>query len=92
MATKEDLVRKIAEKSKLTKAASEKALNACLEAVYEDLAQGDNLKLTGFGSFSVVERKSRKGRNPQTGEEITIPASRTVKFSPGKNLKENISG
>lgn len=91
MATKTDLIKKISEKLELTKAESEKALNTCLEAIKEDLASGNNLKIQGFGSFSVTERKERKGRNPQTGQEMIIPASKTVKFSPGKYLKDKVS-
>jgi len=88
--TKAELVDRIAEKTDLTKKDSEKALKATLEAIEDSLKDGNDLKLTGFGSFKVEHRKERMGRNPQTGEEITIPATRVVKFSPGKKLKENL--
>lgn len=88
--TKADLIEQIAQKSQLSKKDSEKALNRCLEAIQESLSTEGKLTLTGFGTFSVAERNERKGRNPQTGEEITIPASKSVKFKPGKLLKENI--
>ncbi len=90
MTTKSELIEKIADKTGFTKKKSESFLNACVEAIEEDLQNGGNLKLTGFGSFKVEHRKEREGRNPQTGEKITIPASRVVKFSPGKELRENI--
>ena len=90
MTTKTELINKIAEKSGFTKKKSEKCLNACLEAIQEDLANGGNLRITDFGTFSVKKRKEREGRNPQTGEKITIPASKTVKFNPGKGLKNQI--
>lgn len=88
---KADLISKIAKNSSLTKSASEKALNACLESIQESLSNGDKLTLTGFGTFSVEERKARKGRHPQTGEEISIPASKVVKFRPGKDLKKKVT-
>ena len=88
--TKADLVEKIAAKANLTKAAAERALNAFLASVEESLAQDDKLTLTGFGTFMVETRKERQGRNPRTGEECLIPASRVVKFTPGKALKEAV--
>lgn len=88
--TKADLVAKIAEKAELTKADAERALNAFLESVEGALVSEGKLTLTGFGTFSVSERKERTGRNPRTGEEIKIPASKVVKFSPGKLLKDAV--
>ncbi|QLA16153.1 DNA-binding protein [Desulfolutivibrio sulfoxidireducens] len=88
--TKADLVVKIAEKTKMTKADAERALNAFLESVEATLVADGKLTLTGFGTFAVDERKARTGRNPRTGAEITIPASKVVKFRPGKLLKEVI--
>ncbi|MFW6388428.1 MAG: HU family DNA-binding protein, partial [Desulfohalobiaceae bacterium] len=79
-----------AEKSELTKADAERALNACLASIEDILVNEGKLTLTGFGTFSVEERKERKGRNPQTGSEITIPAAKVVKFRPGKLLKESV--
>ena len=86
--TKVDLIRKISEKTDLNKANSERALNACMEGIEESLVNEGKLTLTGFGTFSVQDRKERKGRNPQTGEEINIPASKAVKFRPGKTLRD----
>ncbi|MBG0776460.1 MAG: HU family DNA-binding protein [Desulfovibrionaceae bacterium] len=88
--TKADLVVKIADKANLTKANAERALNAFLEAVEATLVKEGKLTLTGFGTFLVETRKERKGRNPRTGAEITIPASKVVKFRPGKLLKEAV--
>ena len=89
--TKAELVDKIHAKSGLsTKAKSEAALDATIEALTECLAAGDSITLTGFGSFKVVERGERKGRNPRTREDCVIPASRVVKFTPGKLLKDAV--
>lgn len=89
--TKAELVDKIYTKSGLpTKAKSEAALDATIQAITECLAAGDSITLTGFGSFKVAKRAPRKGRNPRTGMEIDIPASNVVKFTPGKNLKDAV--
>lgn len=89
--TKADLVDKIAAQSGLTKVASEKALAAFLAAVKDVLLEEGKLNLTGFGTFAVETRKERKGRNPRTGATITIPASKVVKFRPGRKLKDMIN-
>ncbi len=89
--TKADLVEKIAGNASITKAAAERALNAVLEAISAGLKQEEKLTLVGFGSFVVENRKARQGRNPRTGAAITIPASRSVKFRPGKQLKESLN-
>ncbi len=89
--TKADLVESIAGNAKITKAAAERALNAVLEGISSGLKQEEKLTLVGFGSFVVENRKARQGRNPRTGEAITIPASRTVKFRPSKQLKESLN-
>jgi DNA-binding protein HU-beta len=85
--TKADLISAIAKDSKITKTAAEKALNACTSAVTSALRRGDKITLTGFGTFSVAKRKARKGRNPRTGREINIPASKVAKFKPGNKLR-----
>lgn len=89
--TKADLVEMIATKANLTKAAAERALNAFLASVTDGLKQEEKLTLTGFGTFVVENRKERQGRNPRTGAAITIPASKMVKFRPGKQLKDSIA-
>jgi DNA-binding protein HU-beta len=83
---KGELISAIADKSGLTKAASEKALNAMIKAVSTSLKKGKRVGLVGFGSFSVSQRAARIGRNPQTGKEIKIPAKKVVKFKPGSDL------
>lgn len=88
--TKAELVVKIAEKANLTKADAERALNSFLDTVEGTLVKDGKLTLTGFGTFVVDERKARVGRNPRTGAEIKIPATKVVKFRPGKILKDAV--
>lgn len=88
---KSDLVNKMAEKGGLSKKDAEKALNAMLESVEEALVNGDKVQLVGFGSFEVRERAARKGRNPQTKEEINIEASKSPIFKVGKVLKDSVN-
>ncbi|MEJ5349268.1 MAG: HU family DNA-binding protein [Desulfosoma sp.] len=86
--TKADLISRMADESGITKAAAEKALNSFVAAVADSLAKGEKVTLVGFGTFSVAERAQREGRNPRTGETITIAASKTIKFKAGSKLKE----
>jgi DNA-binding protein HU-beta len=89
--TKAELVKTLKEKTSLATLAQAEAVHDGLFAILtETLKKGDSVAISGFGSFKVVERKARKGRNPRTGEEIRIPASKAVKFTPGKTLKENL--
>ena len=88
--TKADLVAAIAKDTELTKADAERTLNAFMDNVTKTLKKEGKLTLTGFGTFEVVKRKKRKGRNPQTGAPITIKAHKVVKFKPGKGLREKI--
>ncbi len=88
--TKQELVTKIAEEANLSKRAAEDALAAFIKAVKESLAKGESVSLVGFGTFSVSERAARKGRNPQTGAEIEIPARKVPVFRAGKGLKEAV--
>jgi len=69
---------------------AEAAYEALFAIIKANLGQGEAVNISGFGSFKVVNRKARKGRNPRTGKEIKIPASKAVKFSPGKALKESL--
>lgn len=85
---KTELIAAIAEKTELSKKDSEKALKAFIEVVTEELKKGEKIQLVGFGTFEVSERAARTGRNPQTGEEMTIPASKAPKFKAGKALKD----
>jgi nucleoid DNA-binding protein len=88
--TKGELVDAIAGAADITKVAAEKAVNAFTETVTKSLKKGDTVSLVGFGTFSVSKRKARKGRNPQTGKEINIPAAKVPKFKAGKGLKDAV--
>jgi DNA-binding protein HU-beta len=88
---KSDLVASMAEKGGLSKKDAEKALNAFMESVEDALVKGDKVQLIGFGSFEVRKRAERKGRNPQTKEELTIPASKAPIFKVGKALKDEVN-
>ena len=85
--TKAELIDKVATGAGLSKADAGRALDATLEAIKKSLKKGQRVTLVGFGTFAVVKRKARKGRNPRTGEEIKIAASKTPKFTAGKVLK-----
>ncbi|AUG58302.1 HU family DNA-binding protein [Acetivibrio saccincola] len=88
---KTDLINSIAAKSGLSKKNSEAALNAFISSVQDALKAGEKVALVGFGTFEVRDRAARKGRNPQTKEEITIPASKAPVFRAGKALKEIVN-
>lgn len=88
---KSELVASIAEASGLTKVDSEKALEAFTATVTKELAAGGTISLVGFGTYSVKSRAERKGRNPQTGAELTIAAAKKPSFKPGKSLKDAIN-
>ncbi|QCR30529.1 HU family DNA-binding protein [Priestia megaterium] len=87
---KTQLVDAVATKSELTKQDSKKAVEALFETISNTLAQEEKIQLVGFGSFEIRERAERTGHNPQTGEEMTIPASKAPAFKPGKELKEAV--
>ena len=87
---KTELVAAIAEKTEFSKKDSEKALNAVLEAIADGLAEGEKIQLIGFGTFDVKKRPARTARNPRTGAEIKIKASKAPTFKAGKALKENV--
>lgn len=88
--TKADLIEKVATNTGLSKADAGRALDATLDSIKASLKKGMKVTLVGFGTFSVSKRKARKGRNPRTGEEIKIAATKTPKFTSGKVLKEAI--
>ena len=88
--TKAELVSAIAQKTEFTKKDSEKFLNADLEAITEELAKGNKVQITGFGTFEVKERAERTGVNPRTKEEITIAASKAPAFKAGKAFKDAV--
>ncbi|ATF15123.1 HU family DNA-binding protein [Brevibacillus brevis X23] len=87
---KTELIAKVTETTELTKKDSTKSVDAMLEAIADALKSGDKVSLIGFGNFEVRERAARKGRNPQTGEEIEIAASKMPAFKPGKELKDSV--
>jgi DNA-binding protein HU-beta len=87
---KADLISNVAEKTELTKKDAEKAVSAVLETIGEALSKGDKVQLVGFGTFEIRERAARKGRNPQTGEEINIAAAKVPVFKAGKALKDAV--
>ena len=87
---KTELVDVIAEKTKISKKDSNAALEAALEAITESLKAGDAVQLIGFGTFKVNQRQERTGRNPQTGKEIKIPATKVPAFVSGKALKDAV--
>ncbi|AJI25836.1 HU family DNA-binding protein (plasmid) [Priestia megaterium] len=87
---KAELIDAVTTKSELTKQDSRKAVDALFETISNTLAKEEKIQLIGFGTFEVRERAERTGRNPQTGEEMTIPASKVPAFKPGKELKEAI--
>jgi len=88
---KTELKDAIAAKAGIEKTQAEKALNAFIEIVTEELAKGEAVQLTGFGTFDISERGEREGRNPLTGETITIKASKSVRFKAGKALKDKVN-
>ena len=88
--TKADLVSAVAEKTNMTKKDAASAVDAVIDAVKDSLASGEEVRLVGFGSFSVKQRKARTGRNPQTGRKIKIKAKKVPAFSAGKGLKEAV--
>lgn len=88
---KTELVAAIAEQAEISKKDAEKALKAFTDVVAEELKKGEKIQLVGFGTFEVSERAAREGRNPQTGEAMTIATSKTPKFKAGKALKDSIN-
>ncbi|MFA8437993.1 HU family DNA-binding protein [Pueribacillus sp. YX66] len=87
---KTDLINSVAEATELSKKDATKAVEAVFDSITDSLRQGQKVQLIGFGNFEVRERAARKGRNPQTGEEIDIAASKVPAFRPGKALKEAV--
>jgi DNA-binding protein HU-beta len=90
--TKAELIDTLAAKLGGSKADAGRALDAVTEVLQEALAQGEEIKLPGFGVFAVTERAASEGRNPRTGEKITIPAAKVVKFKAGATLKKAVGG
>ncbi len=88
---KTDLINAVAAGSGLNKVQSEKAIKSTIEAISNELSSGGSVTLIGFGTFSVMERQARMGKNPQTGQSINIPSKKVAKFKPGKALSEMVN-
>lgn len=88
--TKTELIDAVAGQTGLTKADAGRSLDAAMDAIKKALKKNQKVTLVGFGTFSVSKRKARKGRNPQTGEAIKIPAAKVPKFTAGKGFKDAI--
>jgi DNA-binding protein HU-beta len=88
---KSELINAIAEQANLSKADAGRSLDALIKTIETTLKAGDPIALVGFGTFAIKERAERTGRNPQTGQEITIAASRVPSFKPGKGLKDAVN-
>jgi integration host factor subunit beta len=88
--TKAELVERVAEKINLTKKQTEAIVNILLNSITEALGKGDKVELRGFGSFRIRERNPREGRNPKTGETVSIPAKKVPFFKAGKELREMV--
>ena len=88
---KNELIAEIAEQADLTKAKAAEALDATIDAITNALASGDEVRLVGFGTFAVQQRKATEGRNPRTGAVIKIAASKQPKFKAGKALKDSVN-
>ena len=88
---KADLVAAMADQAELSKKDAEASLKAFTDVVAEELKKGEKIQLVGFGTFEVSERAARTGRNPQTGAEMTIAASKAPKFKAGKALKDSLN-
>jgi len=88
---KEELVAFVSANADITKKSAAEAVNAVLEGITSALEKGDSISLIGFGSFKVVKRAAREGRNPSTGEKMQIPDSKGIKFTPAAGLKERVN-
>jgi DNA-binding protein HU-beta len=88
--TKEELVSMMASEAEISKVKAEKAFKALISGISGALKNGDSVTIVGFGTFTVADRAARRARNPQTGQEMIIPAKRSPKFRPGKTLKEAV--
>ena len=87
---KAELIQEVAAKADVKVKEADALLDALVDATAEALARGDKVSITGFGTFTVSQRKARTGRNPQTGKEIKIPASKSPRFTAGKSLKDSL--
>ena len=89
---KSELIESVAKSTDMTKAAAERAINSTINEISNELKKGGDVRLIGFGTFSVAKRAARKGVNLQTGKPMKIPAKKVAKFKPGKALAESVNG
>jgi DNA-binding protein HU-beta len=89
---KNELIAQVAEQAGMSKADAGRAVDATFDVIASSLKSGDEVKIIGFGNFSVAKRAASQGRNPRTGESIKIAASKTPKFKAGKGLKDSVNG
>ncbi len=90
--TKAELISQVAKRAGIKKVEAERAVNAFIETIKDNLGKGKGVRIIGFGAFLVKQRKPRKSRNPRTGESLTIPATKVPAFKPSADLKALISG
>jgi DNA-binding protein HU-beta len=88
---KAQLIEKLAQKTRMTKAQSESLLDATLDIIQKAVSRGEEVKLVGFGTFTRLSRKGRTGRNPKTGAPVNIPGSKVPRFKPGKEFKQALN-
>ena len=88
---KADLISRVAEDTNMSKTMAAECINSVIGCIGETLKDGNKVALTGFGTFTMTNRKARMGRNPQTGAEIKIPSKNVVKFKPGKDLNDTVN-
>ena len=88
---KNDLIDAVASSANLSKADATRAIDSVIDSISGSLSKGDEVRLVGFGTFSVMQRKATTGRNPRTGEPIAIPASKQPKFKAGKTLRDKVN-
>ena len=89
---RDDLIKSVAKQMQMTQANASEAVKAIFDSITESLQQGERVNLVGFGSFQAVQRAARQGRNPRTGEPISIPATTIPSFNAGKGLKDTVNG
>ena len=87
-----DLADAVAEATGAKRAEAARVVEAVLDAIRDGLKRGEKVGISGFGSFEAARREARRGRNPQTGEQVQVPASTSVRFKPGKGLKDALNG
>jgi len=87
---KTELITEVAKETDSTKKDAKVIVDTVFEVIQNELTEGNDVSILGFGNFKVKERSARKGRNPQTNEELTIPAQKAIKFTAGKNLKDTV--